>query len=193
MTQCDAQAADSNFVMREKYQVKKMSLWARLAVLVTMLGAFQVASASAASAAPVVPFVNCIFNNTNGTAHVIFGYRNPNPAVVNVPLGFDNQASPVAPPTKFNPGTTANAFVATIPNGGVAYWLLNSDGSTYNLAYAGSTSTPKCAASPVPVTGTNPVGGVAGASGMVGAVLVIRRKFGRKDKVLGTFAAPISA
>jgi hypothetical protein len=158
-----------------------------------MLGAFQVVGAAAASAAPVTPFVNCVFNNTNGTAHIVFGYRNPNASVVNVPLSFENQASPGTPPTRFNPGTTSNAFVATIPNGDVAYWLLNSDGSTYYLAYAGSTSTPKCAASPVPVTGSNPVGGVAGAGSMLGAVFVIRRKFGRKHRVKGTFAAPTPA
>ncbi len=191
--QCAAQSADSYFVMRANSELRKRSLWARFGVLIAMIGAFQVAGASAASAAPVTPFVSCVFNNTNGTAQVVFGYRSPNSSVVNVPLSFNNQASPGTPPTRFNPGTTSNAFVATIPNGDVAYWLLNSDGSTYYLAYAASTSTPKCAASPVPVTGTNPVGGVAGAGSMLGAVFVIRRKFGRKQRVKGTFAAPTPA
>jgi hypothetical protein len=164
------------------------------AVLVASL-CVQVASASAASAAPVVPFVNCVLNNSNGTTTVVVGYRNPNPTAVNVPLSFNNQASPVNPPTGFAPGTNNTAFTATVTGTNYAYWLLNSDGSNYYFAFANTASTPKCAASSIPVTGSNAAGGVAGVGGLMGLTVVVKRSLrrGREPRIRGTFAAPATA
>ncbi len=66
-------------------------------------------------ARPVGIFVKCIAQHADGTYDATFGYDNPNPAAVEIPVGLANRFSPDpqarGQTTLFAPGNTQEAFV----------------------------------------------------------------------------------
>jgi hypothetical protein len=58
----------------------------------------------------VVPLLECIKSNVDGTLTAFFGYKNPNSFLVEIPVGEQNQFAPGSKdrgqPTKFEPGQT---------------------------------------------------------------------------------------
>ncbi|MBD3377426.1 hypothetical protein GF406_20530, partial [candidate division KSB1 bacterium] len=55
---------------------------------------------------PVIPIVECLTRNQDGSYTVSFGYNNPNSETINIPLGDDNKIIPAgkdgAQPTSFS-------------------------------------------------------------------------------------------
>ena len=66
-------------------------------------------------ARPVGIFVKCIAQHADGTYDATFGYENPNPATVEIPVGLANRFSPDpqarGQTTLFAPGNTQEAFM----------------------------------------------------------------------------------
>lgn len=135
-----------------------------------------VANAAPNRSAPpdVVPLVDCIRIDGDGTWTAIFGYDNRTGADVGIPVGPANRVTPKSfdgkQPTHFEPGIHHGAVVVTVPKGGGPMWHLGS----VNLA--ARTSDTVCDAStqlPADGNGTGLVVAL-GAAGVVGAVLVRR-------------------
>ncbi|MGY1745218.1 hypothetical protein [Blastococcus sp. SYSU D00695] len=140
----------------------------------------------AAQAAPnrsgppdVVPLVDCVRVNPDGTWTAIFGYDNRTGGEVTIPAGPANQVTPrgygTPQPTTFAPGVQHGAFSVTVVRGGGPMWHL---GATNLPARRGDTS---CGpSSQLPADG-NGLGGamVLGAAGVAGALLLGRVRRGK--------------
>lgn len=89
----------------------------------------------------VVPLLDCVTQAGN-TFHAAFGYRNPNPAAVTIPLGTKNVISPSSldgsQPISFAPGSHHQVFHVAFFKRGTATWSLN--GQTVTA----SSSSPPC-------------------------------------------------
>ena len=129
------------------------------ALLVTLLalpiGLIQSGSAQAATPSKsIVPFMNCYWDNGNGTYDALVGYNNKNSTTQTIPVGSNNRFQPGAQyrgqPTVFLTGVRNNVFVvkasaADVSNG--LNWYL-----TDNTVII---STPvKCATKPVAQIGS---------------------------------------
>jgi hypothetical protein len=113
------------------------------AVLVTVIvSAFGLILAAPAQAAPpansIVPFMNCYWDNGNGTYTVSIGYNNKNKTVQTVAVGAQNKFVPGAvnrgQPTTFKVGVQNNAFIVTASAADVASdvnWFLT--GNTVSI------------------------------------------------------------
>jgi hypothetical protein len=96
-----------------------------VAVVVAVLGLILAAPAQAAPPAKsIVPFMNCYWDNGNGTYTVSIGYNNKNNSVQTVPIGTNNRFVPGnqnrGQPTTFKVGTQNNAFIVTASAADVA-------------------------------------------------------------------------
>ena len=85
----------------------------------------------------VVPLLNCVMKNANGTYTAQFGYDNTTGAAVTIPVGANNYFTPGAQNrgqvTTFQPGRVNNAFSVTFAANGsnLGIWILNGpDGVT---------------------------------------------------------------
>ncbi|MGY1739305.1 MULTISPECIES: hypothetical protein [unclassified Blastococcus] len=156
--------------------------FARLGVIAVLAALATVLTAGAASAAPdrssppdVVPLVDCIRSNADGTWTVVFGYDNRTGASVDIPVGPANKVTPVAygepQPTTFVPGVQHGVFSVTVRRGGGPMWHLGRD----NLA-ARRNSGPVCPpTTQLPADGNGTGTAVAlGAAGLVGAAVLYR-------------------
>lgn len=158
----------------------------RVALVAAVAGAGLLAStgtAAAAKDATVVPLLDCVVGNDDGTWTAVFGYRNESDSPVTIPPGPRNKVTPaggdVSLPVTFRPGTHRGAFTVTVDRGAGPMWHL--DGT--NLA-ARRDAAPACPSStelPAEGNGLGAVLGLAGA-GAVGAVLVHRA--GRRARSL---------
>jgi hypothetical protein len=137
-----------------------MTLYARAvrALLVTCLvlplGLFLAGPAQAATPnGSIVPFMNCYWDNGNGTYAASVGYNNKNSTTQTLPVGTSNRFQPGAQyrgqPTVFLTGIRNNVFVVNATAADVASglnWYL-----TGNIVVI---STPiKCATKPVSQVG----------------------------------------
>jgi hypothetical protein len=156
----------------------------RSGVLVTAAAVTVLAAApGAALAAPgrsappdVVPLVDCVTVDPDGTWTAVFGYDNRTGATVTIPVGPANQVTPAAygdpQPTTFAPGVHHGAFAAVVTQGGGPMWHLGSDDLA---ARSTDTACPTATQMPSDGNGTGVVI-VLGLAGAVGAVLVSRAR-----------------
>jgi hypothetical protein len=157
----------------------------RLPLAVLTLGLALVVLAPAASAAPinktVTPFMNCYWDNGDGTVTVSVGYTSTNAGTVTIPVGPDNRVTPGAAnrgqPTTFLHGTQNNAWAVT-----VGYAEIANDVNWYVTGNSVTVSTPnRCATKPVSQVGS--VGALlVGAAALACGALAVgwhRRRRGR--------------
>ena len=85
-----------------------------------------------APAPRVQPFVQCVETLSNGTRTAYFGYDNPGPASVSIPVGASNAFSPEpadrGQPEQFEPGRHENAFATGF--GDRVTWRLGASSAT---------------------------------------------------------------
>ncbi|MGY1702252.1 hypothetical protein [Geodermatophilus sp. SYSU D00766] len=147
------------------------------------VGAVVALTPGTAGAAPnrsappdVVPVVDCVVRNGDGSWTAVFGYDNRTGATVDIPVGPANQVTPTgygAPqPTRFAPGLRRGVFSVTVTRGGGPVWHL---GSTNLAARKTDTACPPSTQMPADGNGTGAAIGVAVAAG-VGAVLLRRSR-----------------
>jgi hypothetical protein len=97
------------------------------------------------SALPITPVVECVSRTGNSGFIALFGYFNPNPNPVTIPVGSDNGFTP-APQDRlqtmsFLPGRQRNVF--TVSNGGgVLTWNLNGRTATASLTQSSRCNIP---------------------------------------------------
>lgn len=126
----------------------------------------------------VVPAVNCVSKNADGSYAAYFGYTNSG-SVVSYPIGSANSIAPPnlngGQPVTFVNGTVSNAFSVTVPQSGTAVWTVNgvtATATSSSLACSGDTLS------------TDPFGlslvlAIVGG-GLVGAFVVRRTARGRR-------------
>jgi hypothetical protein len=82
----------------------------------------------------LTPYIDCFTENRNASNQIVsltvkFGYNNPNPYPVTVPLGSLNTFIPTpvnrGQPTVFNPGRQRQAFSVTMGANSAATWILD--------------------------------------------------------------------
>lgn len=139
--------------------VRTSRWWVRtpLAVVVMAFVGLLIGAPAAQAAAPagsLKPFVDCYWDNRDGTITVSVGVTSSNSATVSVPVGTDNRVTVGAinrgQPTDFRPGVHSNVWAATVTYGDVASgvnWSLT--GSQVQLGGA----VPACTQKPVPAQG----------------------------------------
>ena len=98
----------------------------------------------------ITPTATCVRIDEDGTFTALFGYRNPNTAVIDIAAGTGNQvtldaaaagAQVPAVPTEFVPGATTVALTVTgIPGDGAVTWTLVHAGGTVAATAAVATS-----------------------------------------------------
>jgi hypothetical protein len=73
------------------------------------------AQAATTPSKSIVPFMNCYWDNGDGTYDALVGYNNKNSTAQTIPVGTNNRFQPGAQyrgqPTVFQPGTKNNVFV----------------------------------------------------------------------------------
>ncbi len=89
----------------------------------------------------ITPFLDCVYENTNGTLTAVMGYENPNANSVVIPIGLSNEFVPgpasQGQPTIFLAGIHHNAFNYLL-TGSSVIWNLN------GKSIAVSMSSPRC-------------------------------------------------
>lgn len=101
------------------WRIPRLMLRAALVAVLLALS-FGVATPAQAAApnGSITPFVNCIWDNGNGTVTASVGYRSSNAGTVTEPIGNNNRFSPGAQnrgqPTTFLTGTRNNVFAVTV-------------------------------------------------------------------------------
>jgi hypothetical protein len=84
----------------------------------------------------IVPILQCVQENQNGTFSAIFGYQNNNPSPGTIQVGDFNKVTPATltqnQPTYFQVGGVYNAFTVTFNNGTVTWHLTGPDGVERN-------------------------------------------------------------
>jgi hypothetical protein len=100
----------------------------------------------------VVPFVDCVSPNADGSTTATFGYYSFSRDTVNTGRGQNNQITPAKldgpETTRFQPGLVQRAFKVTIPKGTTAIWSLN--GFPASAPNAGS---PNCSSGELNIVG----------------------------------------
>jgi hypothetical protein len=139
-----------------------------------------VSPAAAADATPfsLRPFVECVWNNNNGTVTVSLGYESSNAGTVTVPVGSNNNITPGAQnqgqPTTFAPGRHTNVWAFTMPllNYFFGQWHLMS--ANMNMTMNGTA----CASKPVSMTAGNGLVylGTSGLLTLAGVYALARRR-----------------
>jgi hypothetical protein len=132
---------------------------------IAALGALA-APAFAGGGNKVTPFVECAFDNGDGTYDVAYGYDNANGSSVTAAVGPNNFFSPApqdrGQPTVFTVGTQDNAWVVS-GVGMDASWTLHGQAATLTA------STPPCASASLAVAS----GAWAASASMVLAVFAL--------------------
>jgi hypothetical protein len=114
--------------------------------------------AKAQGANNLIPLLNCVDDNGDGTFTAHFGYLNQTSSAITVPLGPKNMFVPPpndrAQPTVFQPGENDNVFQVVFDGtyGQEIKWLLKADGDSRHQVEASATSEP-C---PTPTTTPSP-------------------------------------
>ena len=98
----------------------------------------------------VTPIIECVSNNRNGSFIAVFGYFNPNPTAVTIPIGNSNGFTPSPQdrlqPITFLPGRQ-KAIFALKSSGASLIWTLNGNTVTASANVPG-----KCKLSPLYLT-----------------------------------------
>jgi hypothetical protein len=108
----------------------------------------------------LIPLLECVDNNGDGTYTAHFGYLNQSGATINLPVGPKNMFVPgqqdFGQPTVFLPGEHLNVFSVVFPGTGDLKWMLKADGDRRHEVVASASSD----ACPTPTTGTPPTTGM---------------------------------
>lgn len=171
---------------------RRLTRFALVAVLTTL---FVSAMPGTASAAGIVPMVDCYAQNTNGTFTVILAYNSPYSNTRTIPRGSNNYASPSTYtsqlPTVFKPGLQRGAAKLTVSqadlySGNIRWYL---DGNTLDYWNAGNI--PVCTSAQLPAFANGAALVVLlVAAGAVGG-LVVRRA--RRVSAAGSPPAAVGA
>jgi len=119
--------------------------------------------AKAAGSNNLIPLLNCVQDNGDGTFTAHFGYLNQTSSPITVPLGPKNMFVPPAndrgQPTVFQPGENDDVFQVTFDGtfGQEIKWLLKADGDSRHQVEASATSE-LCVGTTTPTTTTTPPG-----------------------------------
>ncbi|MGY1763582.1 hypothetical protein ACI79G_06570 [Geodermatophilus sp. SYSU D00779] len=149
------------------------------AVLVAAVAvvALVAAPGTASAKGTVVPLLDCVLTNGDGSWTAVFGYENTSSSPVRIPRGARNKVTPATvgspQPTTFRPGTHRGAFTVTVPRGGGLMWHL--DGT--NLAARQGSATACPSAEQLPADGNGAGWAIAlAAATLVGAVALQRER-----------------
>jgi hypothetical protein len=155
---------------------RRLLLRAALVAVVAVVA--LVATPGAASArGTVVPLLDCVVANDDGSWTAVFGYRNTSSSPVRIPTGPRNKVTPVTygtpQPTTFQPGTHRGAFAVPVARGAGPMWHL--DGT--NLAARPGTAKACPSSTQMPAEGNGTGMAIAlVAAGLVGMVGVQRAR-----------------
>ena len=112
-----------------------------LVVVASVVGAAVPASAATIDCTPMgdpacrtlVPVVECVWAELDGSRTVVWGYDNPSPTVLHIDVGPKNGMSPGADDqgqaTEFLPGRHLNVFTTHVPGTSASWRLGNSTAS----------------------------------------------------------------
>jgi hypothetical protein len=99
-----------------------------------------------ADALDVVPILECVSDNGDGTFTALFGYRNEYSTPVTIAIGTNNAFSPApidrGQPTAFQPGRQVGVFSAGFRQGGSLVWALKYRSNQHAMA---NDKSPRCA------------------------------------------------
>lgn len=116
-----------------------------VAVAATLLLRADVALAAPTGASPadLVPLVDCVLRDADGTPTAVFGYDNRTGAVAEIPVGPANRLTPPRydgnQPTRFSPGVHHGVLALGVRGRGGAVWHL---GSTSLAVHEGDAACP---------------------------------------------------
>ena len=146
-------------------------------VAVVAVVALVAAPGAASTRDTVVPLLDCVVTNEDGSWTAVFGYRNTTSSPVSIPTGPRNKVTPATvgspQPTVFQPGTHRGAFTVTVPRGASPMWHL--DGTNLAARLGSSTACPPSTELPEEGNGTGPAIALV-VAGLVGAVAVQRAR-----------------
>jgi hypothetical protein len=153
-------------------------LFRRAALVAVVAVVALVATPGAASArGTVVPLLDCVVTNADGSWTAVFGYRNTASSAVHIPTGPRNKVTPVTSgspqPTTFQPGTHRGAFTVPVPRGAGPMWHL--DGTNLAARLGIAEACPSSTQMPAEGNGTGMAIGLV-VAGLVGAVGVQRAR-----------------
>ncbi|WP_139177281.1 hypothetical protein [Geodermatophilus siccatus] len=149
---------------------------AALVALIVVAGLLALPGTASATGT-VVPLLDCVVTNRDGSWTAVFGYRNTASSPVRIPAGPRNKVTPVtygAPqPITFQPGTHRGAFTVTVSRGAGPMWHL--DGTNLAARLRSATACPPSTQMPAEGNGTGTAIALM-AAGLVGAMVVQRAR-----------------
>ena len=108
----------------------------------------------------LIPLLECVDNNGDGTFTAHFGYLNQTDATITLPIGPNNMFVPgqldFGQPTVFLPGEHLNVFSVVFPGTEELKWMLKADGDRRHQVEASSTSDVCTTTTTTTTTTTNP-------------------------------------
>ncbi len=149
------------------------------AVLVAAVAVVALVATPAVASAKgtVVPLLDCVLTNGDGSWTAVFGYENTSSSPVRIPRGARNAITPVPlgspQPTTFQPGTHRGAFTVTVPRGGGPLWHL--DGTNLAARLGSATACPSAEELPADGNGAGWTIALAAAT-LVGTVALQRER-----------------
>jgi hypothetical protein len=157
-------------------QLRSRATRAALVALIVVAGLLALPGTASAKGT-VVPLLDCVVANRDGSWTAVFGYQNTAGSPVRIPTGARNKVTPVPygspQPTTFEPGTHHGAFTVTVARGGGPMWHL--DGTNLAARLDPATACPPSTELPEEGNGTGPAIALV-VAGLVGAVGVQRAR-----------------
>jgi Coenzyme PQQ synthesis protein D (PqqD) len=110
----------------------------------------------------LIPLLECVDDNGDGTYTAHFGYVNQSDAQIELPIGPQNMFVPgqldFGQPTVFLPGEHLNVFSVMFPATEDLKWMLKADGDRRHEVVASTLSDVCMTTTPGPITTTSPAG-----------------------------------
>jgi hypothetical protein len=108
----------------------------------------------------LIPLLECVDNNGNGTYTAHFGYLNNGSSVITLPIGSKNMFvggdKDRGQPTVFYPGEHLSEFTVVFDALDTIKWLLKADGDRRHQVEASATSEACATPTPTPTPGPTP-------------------------------------
>ncbi len=155
---------------------RRILLRAALVAVVAVV-ALVTAPGAASARGTVVPLLDCVVANDDGSWTAVFGYQNTSSSPVRIPTGPRNKVTPATvgspQPTTFQPGTHRGAFTVPVPRGAGPVWHL--DGTNLAARLGSATACPSAEELPADGNGAGWAIALAAAT-LVGAVALQRER-----------------